>query len=591
MGKVIIASIKVTGFEILDFDQKVQGVAEINGTYYDTLQDAIDAVPANNTETVIRLIKDTTEDISIKKNQNIDFYLQNHTITNKTDGAVITNNGTIKISNGTIISSASTAAAINNNSTGNITLSGGRVLMLAANGKQALYNDKGVVEITGTSYLSSVSSIRATVQNLASGTLRITGGTIVSTNLHAVQNNGTMIIGIKDGNIDKTSPIIQGATYGVQSGSNFSFYDGTIKGKTGTINDVGKVVDRETGYDIASSEETRDGEKYKTAYLAIPVSVTFDANGGEVSESTRLIESGNTIGTLPEPNRTGYVFDGWFTESDGGKQINENTVITKDETYYAHWSMVYTAEMNGKEYKTLQAAVSAAPNNIETTIKLLRNTNETITVSKNQNIVFDLQDYKISYKGSGPVITNNGTIKISNGTVESDVDYATINNNSGAKLTVSGGNIISTGSRSSVYNVSGTVEISGSAYLSSTASGTPPNAALERGTVQNIKNGTVIITGGTIIGVNQQAISNEANLIIGVKNDGNVSTTSPTIIGKTYGIRSTTSFSYYDGIIKGATDPIDGDIAEVETNYEKVESSEVIDGNTYKTAYLSEIQP
>ena len=39
--------------------------------------------------------------------------------------------------------------------------------------------------------------------------------------------------------------------------------------------------------------------------------LTFDANGGEVSEYNRIVQAGNTYGTLPTPTRTGYEFLGW----------------------------------------------------------------------------------------------------------------------------------------------------------------------------------------------------------------------------------------------------------------------------------------
>ena len=112
---------------------------------------------------------------------------------------------------------------------------------------------------------------------------------------------------------------------------------------------------------------------------------------------------------------------------------------------------------------------------------------------------------------------------------------------------------------------------------------------MERATVQNLTGGTVRILGGTIIGVNQQAISNEGTLTIGSK-DGSVSTTAPSITGKTYGVKSTSTFNFYDGIIRGRTDSINGTVSDVETNYQVANDTVTEDGVTYHTACLEPIE-
>lgn len=39
--------------------------------------------------------------------------------------------------------------------------------------------------------------------------------------------------------------------------------------------------------------------------------ITFEANGGTVSPSSKVIDSGTVYGNLPQPNKTGYSFEGW----------------------------------------------------------------------------------------------------------------------------------------------------------------------------------------------------------------------------------------------------------------------------------------
>ena len=66
--------------------------------------------------------------------------------------------------------------------------------------------------------------------------------------------------------------------------------------------------------------------------------VTFNANGGSVSPTTRTVASGASVGTLPTPTRTGWTFTGWFTAETGGTQVSAATQVTRDVTYYAQWT-------------------------------------------------------------------------------------------------------------------------------------------------------------------------------------------------------------------------------------------------------------
>ena len=83
--------------------------------------------------------------------------------------------------------------------------------------------------------------------------------------------------------------------------------------------------------------------------------VTWNANGGTVSPVSVSKTHGSTLGTLPTPTRAAtaeysYTFAGWFTAATGGTQITASTTVTKDVTYYAHWTATkrsYTATFNG----------------------------------------------------------------------------------------------------------------------------------------------------------------------------------------------------------------------------------------------------
>ena len=70
--------------------------------------------------------------------------------------------------------------------------------------------------------------------------------------------------------------------------------------------------------------------------------VFFNANGGELDETdaTRSIKEYAVVGELPIPIRPRYIFDGWFTESEGGEKVSPSTEIFKDSVFYAHWTDV-----------------------------------------------------------------------------------------------------------------------------------------------------------------------------------------------------------------------------------------------------------
>ena len=55
--------------------------------------------------------------------------------------------------------------------------------------------------------------------------------------------------------------------------------------------------------------------------------------------SDKKVVSGNTYGTLPTPQRPGFVFDGWYTALNGGTKVTSSTKVTAttNHTLYAHW--------------------------------------------------------------------------------------------------------------------------------------------------------------------------------------------------------------------------------------------------------------
>ena len=67
---------------------------------------------------------------------------------------------------------------------------------------------------------------------------------------------------------------------------------------------------------------------------------TFDAQGGSVYPAKIALGDGVSIGTLPIPQRDGYVFQGWWTSPDEGQQVLPSTIWSGDgpTVFYARWT-------------------------------------------------------------------------------------------------------------------------------------------------------------------------------------------------------------------------------------------------------------
>lgn len=316
-------------------------------------------------------------------------------------------------------------------------------------------------------------------------------------------------------------------------------------------------------------------------YQAKQYTVTFDANGGDIDEKARTVTDNDSIGTLPIPTNDEKIFDGWYTDLSYKTKIDENTIINNNVTYYAKWSALGVAEINGKYYSTIVEAVNSITTSDETTIKLLNDTSAAITIGNGKNVVLDFKNYIISNKGNAAVIENNGNLKIINGKFTSNTATAIINNNSSGVLTITGGEFTATGTKQAIYNKGGILTISGNPYFSSTSS--------IRATIHNLDNGKLTLIGGTIISTNHSAIVNDSGIMVIGTKDGVISNTKPMLQGKTYGISSSVDYSLYDGILKGQTSAINNieKITEIEDNSKITYNTENIDNVKYKTLYLN----
>jgi uncharacterized repeat protein (TIGR02543 family) len=97
-------------------------------------------------------------------------------------------------------------------------------------------------------------------------------------------------------------------------------------------------------------------DKNATVYAQwtlVTYTVTFNVNDdknspGTVSPTSATTGEGWKLAFLPAPTRTGYAFNGWFTEKTGGTRVTDSTVFDKNTTtIHAQWTLIkYTVTFN-----------------------------------------------------------------------------------------------------------------------------------------------------------------------------------------------------------------------------------------------------
>lgn len=174
--------------------------------------------------------------------------------------------------------------------------------------------------------------------------------------------------------------------------------------------------------------------------------VSFNANGGQVSVNSKSVTSGSTYGTLPTPSRSGYTFDGWYTAKSGGSQITASTKVelTNNQTLYAHWtvaskSYTITFDANGGSVSKSSMTVTYGGKY------------GALPTPKRSGYTFNFWYYDDSSNGTCVTVTSESTVKITKNTTlyaswtKTNTDTGTNNSTYKVTLSVNGGSV-STGS-------------------------------------------------------------------------------------------------------------------------------------------------
>ena len=113
-------------------------------------------------------------------------------------------------------------------------------------------------------------------------------------------------------------------------------------GETISFEDVDEDVFKcEIGVNVFAFTETDQGIFIvNRKRIDIDHEVEFDPCGGDLDKTKYTFKLGATYGTLPRPTMAGMVFQGWFTEAEGGvKVVASDRCKTGVTKLYAQWEV------------------------------------------------------------------------------------------------------------------------------------------------------------------------------------------------------------------------------------------------------------
>ena len=460
-------------FTVNELDE-TNGVAEVGGRYYASLQKAVDNAGKGETVT---LLQDTAEDIVIPEGAELTLNLNGKTLANH-ENHTITNKGTLTITgDGTVDNVTHARAAIQNEPGGNVVLNGGAYTRSKENGQNAeasggnsYYNivNHGTMEINSGVSVTQNGQFSSMIENgwyngsqntgKENSVLTINGGTF-SGGLNTIKNDDYGELVINDGTFTSMSQAaflnwnvatVNGGTFDAAGASNGvilnGYIDGTMdQGKLtingGTFNAGEKTVITTMGGGTHSGDIEITGGTLNGSIV-----LTDSSEGARLTITQKAKVTGNVTnsGKADVAITNGATVDGQVSNSaDGTMSVVNSTIGSVPEGTTAETIVIVnstvdgtlttnTAEnaavmVGGKTYETLGAAITAAK--AGDTIYVLKDIPEAAGIAvpsgKNFTIDFGGHTYTLKDPGAGSAGTeSNGfqflkdsTITLKNGTV------------------------------------------------------------------------------------------------------------------------------------------------------------------------------
>ena len=75
-------------------------------------------------------------------------------------------------------------------------------------------------------------------------------------------------------------------------------------------------------------------------WQGVPYTIYFNANGGEVETTNKIVTFGLPYGEMPTPTKAGYRFVGWYTALENGEVVDFSTIVNfeTEHVLYAIYS-------------------------------------------------------------------------------------------------------------------------------------------------------------------------------------------------------------------------------------------------------------
>lgn len=219
-------------------------VARVNGVGYDTLEEAIAAVPTGKVKTTVTILQNITlsNTVTIPNTKYVELDVGNYTISCNIDSentSLITNQGKLDIISGTIsLSSVSKekSSLISNASGATLNISGGTISSSNMSKANTLVTNSGTLNVTGGTLANNCYVPGATTEFLAitnSGTTTISGGSITSYGQSATINQNGGTLNVSDGEIIAHS-VTKGQAIYIAGGTTNISGDAYLENMSGT---------------------------------------------------------------------------------------------------------------------------------------------------------------------------------------------------------------------------------------------------------------------------------------------------------------------------------------------------------------------
>lgn len=357
-----------------------------------SLQEAFEYVAASDVkEPTVTLLTDTTADVAISTNVTFDLGGKVLTGTGKGGTATLTvaKGAVAAVKNGSVMGTANSYYNIQNNGTATLE----NVTATAGNTGSSMIDNWGDLTITSGEYSGGLNVVKSEEGSV----LKINGGTFTGNYSISGEYNAVILVygdtTITDGTFVQTATTPRWSNPQV-------VMTGLVEGYTAITRITGGTfINKKSGANIFHG-------------LGKATSDNFEVSGGTFNKSISA----------------GYCADGYIPTGENA-----------DGTYGVKQGS-YAVKSGGTGYETFADAYKHASTKKTTTITLLKDITESVSINK--NITIDLSNFKLTYTNMDtPLVMNGKTLTITNGTlnITGGICEGTLKTGTNGKIVVTGG--------------------------------------------------------------------------------------------------------------------------------------------------------